>query len=166
MLGVTLNVDAPVVAQVNVTNPPAGTEFALEENVTVGGAAVTVTVTVDVFVPPAPVAVAVYVVVALTVTGCVPETGSALGLIDGVIVSEVAFVVAHVKFTILPAFALWVSALNVIVGAAGGGGGGVDVDELPPQAARPSSTETIPRTNSDCNRRRGTGIPQFVSCLT
>jgi hypothetical protein len=59
MLGVTLNVDAPVVAQVNVTNPPAGTEFTLELNVTVGGAAVTVIVTVDVFVPPAPVAVAV-----------------------------------------------------------------------------------------------------------
>ncbi len=59
MLGVTLNVEAPVVDQVNVTNPPAGTEFTLEVNDTVGGAAVTVIVTVAVFVPPAPVAVAV-----------------------------------------------------------------------------------------------------------
>jgi hypothetical protein len=97
------------------------------------------------------------------VIACEPESGSAFVVIEGVTVSDVALVVDHVKVTTCPAFTAVESAVNASDGA---DGAGLVLDELPPQAARPNSSETTPRTNSDCNRRRGTGIPQFVSCLT
>lgn len=160
MLGLTVKVVAFVVAQVRVTKPPAGTALALAEKVTVGGAVVTVIVTVFWVLPPGPVATAVYAVSALIVTGWDPETGRALwplARIEGVIVTEVALVEAHVSVTVWPGFTLVESAENVRVGA---GLGSEEDEPIPPHAARPIISATRPGTATKRRRRSSTGIPR------
>ena len=119
MLGLTSKLVASVVFQVSVTNPPAATEVAFADSVTVGSGPPLVTVMATVFFvePPGPLACAVNVVFADTVTFCDPDIGNAFELIDGEIVTDVALVDAHVSVTVPPEFTLVESALKVSAGA-------------------------------------------------
>jgi hypothetical protein len=114
-----VNAVAFFVLHVSVTRPPAGTDVALAVKLTVGGVPplAAVIVTVCLADPPAPLACAVNVVFAEIVTVCEPESGNALELIDGEIVTDVAFVDAQVSVTEPPTVTFVVSALNVSVGA-------------------------------------------------
>ncbi len=73
---------------------------------------------------------------------------------EGVIVTEVAFVVAHVKVTVPPEFTLVESTVKVIVGAAGG----CVLWLLPPQEGRSSKIVNSWTKRKACAvRRRDTG---------
>jgi hypothetical protein len=66
------------------------------------------------------VAVAVYVVLAAGETAAAPESATEVTSsprTDGLIVTEVAFVLAHVRFAVCPAATTLGETLNVIVGA-------------------------------------------------
>lgn len=157
MLGLTVKLLALVVVHVSVTSEPAVTDEALVVNVMLGAAALTFTSTVWVVLPPVPLAVAVKVVSAFTVTFTDPERGSALLLIEGVMVTEVAFVADQVSVTWPPAVTLVVSAEKVRLGT--GGGGAVEL-ELPPQPMRIARAERTTRETAERSRRSNTETPQ------
>lgn len=107
--------------QVRVDDPPAPIEVGSAVNAIVGAAAVAVTVTVAVAVPPAPFAVAVKVVVVSITTVDDPERPSEVWSSPrmlGLTVKVVAFVVAQVRVTKLPAGTALALAEKVTVGGA------------------------------------------------
>jgi hypothetical protein len=145
-LGSMLTDVALALVQVSVAVPPPAMAAGLAVSVTVGGvfATVTVTVTEAVTVPPAPVAVSLYVVVLAGVTVAEPDTGSAVELTLGAIVTEVALVVVHVSVSDWPAVIWLADAVRVAVGGVWGSVGGEDL--VPPHAARVSTSNDVKRT--------------------
>src|SRR5438445_6071428 len=74
----------------------------------------------DAVTPCAPVAVAVYVVVAGTTTAAEPESATEVTSsprMDGVIATDVEFVLAHVKVVVWPAATTFGERVKVIDGA-------------------------------------------------
>jgi hypothetical protein len=163
MLGDTAKVVAFAVVQFSVTSDPAVTDVALAVKVTVGAAVLTFTITVLLALPPAPLATAVNVVSAFTVTCCEPERGRAPLLMEGVIVTDVAFVADHVSVTVPPALTLLVSAVKLNEGRAGGWF--VEEEVLPPHAAKEINSKSKARaekqrdnTGDSSNQESGSGV--------
>ena len=104
-----------VVVQVSVEDTPAAIDDGLALNVAVGaGTLVTVTVACFVTVPPAPVAVSVYVVVAVGLTEILPLRGRLPRPLS--IVTDVAFVVVHVRVDDCPLVIVVGLAVKVALG--------------------------------------------------
>jgi hypothetical protein len=82
-------------------------------------------------------------VVLAGVTVAEPDTGSAVALTLGVMLTEVALVLLQVKTTDCPSVIWFVAAVMLAVGVDGSGGGGVFL--LPPQAARVSASSVVVR---------------------
>jgi hypothetical protein len=143
-----LTLVALLLAHASVTEPPFTTVDCDALNVTVGpaGAAATVTVAEEVAVPPEPVAVNAYVVVFSGVTETEPESGSAVELTLGEIVTESALLLFHVSITDCPAVIWLLAACRLAVG----GGSPAEGVELPPEPH--PLTSITPAIHSNASR--------------
>jgi len=112
-----LSVAALLLVQLNVAVCPGPILVGLATSVT---PRIFTVAEADVVTPWAPVAVAVYVVVAGTTTAAEPESATEVTSsprMDGVIATDVEFVLAHVKVVVCPAATTVGERLSVMEGA-------------------------------------------------
>jgi hypothetical protein len=112
-----LRVAALLLVQVNAAFCPGPTVAGLAISVT---PRIFIVADAEAVMPPAPVAVAVKVVLAVGETAAVPESATEVTSSPktaGVIATDVALVLAHVKFAVCPAATTAGETLKVIVGA-------------------------------------------------